>query len=79
VLAHHQVRFFGCNYCSSPRKCTEVGLLNLAFLALIPKKVEAMKPGDYRPISLIHNFAKLVSKILANRLAPYLHKVVAAN
>jgi hypothetical protein len=38
-----------------------------------------MKSRDYEPISLIYSFAKLVSKLLANRLAPYLHKLVASN
>lgn len=40
-------------------------LLNSAYLTLIPKKPEALEAKDYRPISLVHNFAKLVSKILA--------------
>ncbi|WVZ52503.1 LOW QUALITY PROTEIN: hypothetical protein U9M48_003556 [Paspalum notatum var. saurae] len=34
---------------------------------------------DYRPISLIHSFAKLVTKVLANRLAPLLPKLVSNN
>jgi hypothetical protein len=42
-------------------------------------KVEAMKARDYGPIILIHYFAKFVSKLIANRLAPYLHKLVASN
>jgi hypothetical protein len=36
-------------------------------------------PGDFRPISLVHSFAKLLTKILANRLAPELHKMVSIN
>jgi hypothetical protein len=54
-------------------------LLNSAFLTLIPKKAEAIAAGDYRTISLMHSFAKLVTKILANRLASHLQKLVAAN
>jgi hypothetical protein len=54
-------------------------LLNSAYLTLIPKKEEAYLPTDYRPISLVHNFAKLVTKILANRLAPMLKELVATN
>lgn len=34
---------------------------------------------DYRPISLIHSIAKILSKILANRLAPKLQEMVSAN
>jgi len=54
-------------------------LLNSAFLTLIPKKADAVEAKDYRPISLVHSFAKLVTKMMANRLAPYLDKLVATN
>lgn len=54
-------------------------LLNTAYLTLIPKKTNAMTAGDYRPISLIHSFAKLTTNLLANRLAPLLNKLVEAN
>jgi hypothetical protein len=33
--------------------------------------------GDYRPISLIHNIAKIFSKLLANRLAPLLNTLIS--
>jgi hypothetical protein len=36
---------------------------------LIPKKDGADRVQDFRPIILIHGFAKLVAKVLANRLA----------
>jgi hypothetical protein len=55
------------------------GLLNSAYLALLPKRVDAMSSRDFRPISLNYNFAKLVTKMLANRLGPHLHELVAAN
>jgi hypothetical protein len=54
-------------------------MMNSAYLTLIPKKVDAKTAGDYRPISLIHSFAKLISKVLANRLAPHLQNLVATN
>lgn len=54
-------------------------LLNSAYMVLIPKKEEALQVVDYRPISLIHSFAKLVTKILANRLAGRLSSIVAVN
>jgi len=47
-------------------------LLNTAYVTLLPKKVDADEVKDFRPISLIHSFAKLVTKILANWLAPLL-------
>jgi hypothetical protein len=54
-------------------------LLNTAFITLIPKKDDAFQAGDFRPISLIHNFAKLIMKILANRLAARLDTIVPKN
>jgi hypothetical protein len=54
-------------------------LVNSAYITLIPKHVEAILPGDFRPISLVHSFAKLITKILANRLAPELDKMVSTN
>lgn len=53
-------------------------LLNSAYLTLIPKN-EALSPTDFRPISLVHSFAKLVTKVMANRLAPMLKELVATN
>jgi hypothetical protein len=54
-------------------------LLNSAYLTLIPKKAEALEAKDYRKISLVHSFAKLVTKMMANRLAPLLDSMVAPN
>jgi hypothetical protein len=55
------------------------GKLNGAIITLIPKRLEAVEVGDYRPISLVHSFAKLFSKILANRLRPKMHSLVSTN
>jgi hypothetical protein len=57
----------------------KLGLLNSAYLILLPKRVDAMSASDFRPVSLIHSFAKLVTKLLANRLGPRIHELVAAN
>lgn len=38
-----------------------------------------MEAKDFRPISLIHSFAKLITKILANRLAAHLDRMVSCN
>lgn len=54
-------------------------LLNSAFITLLPKKSDACAVKDFCPISLIHSFAKLVTKILANRLAPLLPNLVSNN
>jgi hypothetical protein len=53
--------------------------LNRALITLIPKKLDAMEVKDYRPISLVHSFAKLSSKIMANRLRRRLGDVVSTN
>jgi hypothetical protein len=51
--------------------------LNSALLCLIPKRCPAATAKDYRPISLIHSFAKLFSKVLARRLAPRMAGIVS--
>jgi hypothetical protein len=53
--------------------------LNNALVVLLPKKVGANCPADFRPITIIHSFAKLISKLLALRLAPRLHELIASN
>jgi hypothetical protein len=53
--------------------------LNSAFITLLPKKAIAEAPSDFRPISLIHNFAKLITKIMANRLCGHLNQLVSKN
>jgi hypothetical protein len=50
--------------------------LNRALVTLIPKRQDALEVGDYRPIILVHNFSKLFSKILANRLRPRLGELI---
>lgn len=57
----------------------KLGLLNAAYITLIPKKNEVVAAKDFRPISLVHSFGKLVTKILANRLAPLLDSLVSSN
>lgn len=54
-------------------------LLNQAFVVLIPKKALPTRIGEYRPISLTHSFARIVSKLMANRLAHELQKLISIN
>jgi hypothetical protein len=42
--------------------------LNSAYITLLPKRDDAISIRDYRLISLVHSFAKLITKILANLL-----------
>jgi len=58
-------------------RCADLNLLNKANIILIPKKEGAESIQDFRPISLIHAVAKIISKLLALRLAPFLNELVA--
>jgi hypothetical protein len=44
---------------------------------LLPKRPDTHALGDYRPISLIHLFAKVFAKVLSLRLAPKLDGLVS--
>ena len=50
-----------------------------AYITLLPKKDDAASIRDFRPISLVHSFAKLITKLLANRLAGRLDQLVSPN
>jgi hypothetical protein len=52
--------------------------LNGAHITLLPKKVVSEEPSDFRLISLIHSFAKLISKVMALRLAPLMDDLVSS-
>jgi mannosylglycoprotein endo-beta-mannosidase len=55
------------------------GKLNRSLITLIPKRPDALEVGDFRPISLVHSFGKLFSKLLANRLRTRLGDLVSTN
>jgi hypothetical protein len=61
------------------RKFDNFHKLNSAFITLIPKKDNVDQVKDFRPISLVHSFAKLITKILASRLASWLNDLVSPN
>jgi hypothetical protein len=48
-------------------------------MILLKKKEQPALIKDYRPISLIHSFGKLITKCLARRLAPLLDTLVRPN
>jgi hypothetical protein len=54
-------------------------LLNSAYVTLLPKMADAMEVKDFRPISLMHSFAKIATKLLANRLTTKLPSLVSCN
>jgi hypothetical protein len=53
--------------------------LNQAFVVLIPKKENPQRVTNFRAISLTHNFAKIITKVLANRLEPELDSLISIN
>jgi hypothetical protein len=58
---------------------SKFSLLNTAYITMLPKKANAVLLSDFRPISLVHSFAKLVTNVMANRLTPFLPSLVSAN
>nr|GEX82393.1 RNA-directed DNA polymerase, eukaryota [Tanacetum cinerariifolium] len=64
------VEYFFVNS-SFPKGC------NSSFVALIPKVMDAKFVNDFRPISLIGSVYKVVTKVLANRLAPVIADLIS--
>ncbi|GKA19575.1 RNA-directed DNA polymerase, eukaryota [Tanacetum coccineum] len=52
---------------------------NASFIVLIPKNLDPLEMGDYRPISLIVCVYKVISKVLSSRLAKVIHKLIMPN
>jgi hypothetical protein len=51
--------------------------LNATFLALIPKKLDAVKVKDFRPISQVGGIYKILAKLLANWLRLVLPNIIS--
>jgi len=58
-------------------RTTKLHLANEANIVLLPKKDNALQLTDFRPISLINSLAKIITKALAERLAPKLGRLVS--
>jgi len=54
-----------------------VGALNSTFLTLIPKDSNPNIFYDYRPIALCNLCYKLISKIIASRIKPFLSRYIS--
>jgi hypothetical protein len=61
-------------FCSANSQNLE--MLNIAIITLLPKEASTLLK-DYRPISLIHGFAKLPTKVIALRLTPRMGELVS--
>jgi mannosylglycoprotein endo-beta-mannosidase len=59
-------------------RCHDLNLINKADIILLPKKEGAEDIRDFKPISLIHAIAKIITKVLALRLAPLMHQLISA-
>jgi hypothetical protein len=51
--------------------------INSTNISLLPKKYGAEEVADYRPISLIHAIARIISKMLAIRLSPCMNDLAS--
>lgn len=55
----------------------DLSALNKANIVFIPKKENPEGTADYRPISIINLIPKIISKLLANRLATVLPSLIS--
>jgi hypothetical protein len=53
--------------------------LNGSHITLIPKHDSAPRVSDYRPISLLNTFIKVITKLLANRLQKEMPSIIHKN
>lgn len=53
--------------------------INGSYITLIPKHDNPLTVSDFRPISLLNTSAKLLTKLLANRLQPLLPSLIHKN
>lgn len=53
--------------------------INGSYITLVPKKDDASQVSDFRPISLLNNSVKLLTKLLANRLQLVLPSLLHKN
>lgn len=58
-------------------RTARLSMVNEASIVLLPKSQMAATISEYRPISLINSVAKIITKLLANRLAPHMNELVS--
>jgi hypothetical protein len=74
-----KVDIVAANYTVWGRNFRNLWMLNSASITLISKREDVDQVKDFWPINLVHSFAKLLTKILANRLAARLDEMVSPN
>ncbi|GKE23603.1 hypothetical protein Tco_1435115 [Tanacetum coccineum] len=72
-LLKHDIHMFVVNFLSTSKFPQGS---NSAFIMLIPKVSNPLFIKDYRPISLIGLYYKIVAKILANRLSKVIDSII---
>lgn len=60
-------------------KLIDLGPINTAYIALIPKQYNPETPNDFRPISLVSMPIKFLTKLLANRAQQIIIPMVSKN
>jgi len=58
-------------------RTSNLAILNTTNVVFIPKKDGAEAVSDFRPISLIHSFAKIIAKVMAMCLAPHMNRLIS--
>ena len=53
--------------------------LNATFIILIPKKNAIIEVNDFRPISLVGGFYKIITKVLATRLRTVMEDIISTS
>lgn len=53
--------------------------INTTNIILLPKRDQSVEMADFSPISLIHSMTKLISKVLAVRLAKHMDRLISNN
>jgi hypothetical protein len=78
-LVNYKARHYECSFAIGSRKFRNRETLNTTYITLLPKRDEARNVKDFHPIRLVRSFAKLITKILANRLASHLDQMVSSS
>lgn len=58
---------------------SRIGDINQTLLTLIPKVHDPSRPSNFRPISLCNVVYKVITKIITNRMKPFLPYIISPN